>query len=171
MKMGVGLEEIDEAFDWLMLILGTITAALMGTLHLYPLPSPPLTLKIELQFIRLLFVPLIVLVVFWLSSHLIENKAIRIVLKSFSWLYALSLLLIDILFFLGVILQKDIRASLLGVGLLWVPTIAYLGVIRKRYKRIYSNSKFLNSNIIQVLFCNIVTGIAVIQTIVSAPLV
>ncbi len=167
---GVGLEEIDEAFNWLVLILGTLSGALIGSMHLYPLLSPPLTPKIEIQFLKLLFVPLIVLVISWLSSHIIQNKGIRIVLKSFSWLYALLLLLIDLIFFLSVILVSEIRTTPLGVALLWVPSLVYLGGIRKRYKLIFPDSKFLNSKIIQVLFCNIVTGITVIQVIVSAPL-
>ena len=108
---GAGLEEIDEAFNWLVLILGTLAATLIGSVHLFPLPSPPLTPKIEIQFMNLLFVPLIVLVISWLSSHLIQNKGVRIVLKSFSWIYALLLLLVDLAFFLSVILQYDIRGS------------------------------------------------------------
>jgi len=163
------LEEIDEAFNWLVLILGTLAATLVDFLHLFPLPSPPLTPKIEIQFLRLLFVPLIVLIISWLSSHIIQNKGVRIVLKSFSWLYALFLLLIDLLFFLSVVLGEYILGTLLGVGLLWVPSLVYLVVIRKRYKLIFPDSKFLNSNKIQVLFCNIVAGITVMQ-VLSAPL-
>jgi len=164
------LEEIDEAFNWLVLVLGTLSGALMASMHLYPLPSPPLTPKLEIQFVRLLFVPFIVLVISWLSSHLIQNKGIRIVLKSFSWIYALILLLIDLLFFLSVILVSDIRGTPLGVALLWVPSLVYLVLIRKRYKLIFPDSKFLKSKKIQVLFCNLVTGITVIQVIISAPL-
>jgi len=163
------LEEIDEAFNWLVLILGTLAAALIESMHLFPLPSPPLTPKIEIQFLKLLFVPLIVLVISWLSSHLIQNKEIKIVLKSFSWLYALFLLLIDLLFFLSVILSEYILGTLIGVALLWVPSLVYLGVIRKRYKLIFPDSKFLNSNKIQVFFCNVVAGITLIQ-VFSAPL-
>jgi len=163
------LEEIDEAFNWLVLILGTLAATLVGSMHLFPLPSPPLTPKIEIQFLKLLFVPLIVLVISWLSSHLIQNKEIKIVLKSFSWLYALFLLLIDLLFFLSVILSEYILGTLIGVALLWVPSLVYLGGIRKRYKLIFPDSKFLNSNKIQVFFCNVVAGITLIQ-VFSAPL-
>ena len=164
------MEEIDEAFNWLVLVLGTMAAALVGSLHLYPLPSPPLTPKIEIQFMRLLFVPLIVIVISWLGAHLVQNEGIRIVLKSFSWFYALLLLLIDLLFFLGVILAMDLRATLLGPGLLWIPTLVYLGLIRRRYKLIYPDSRFLKSHILQVLFCVLMTGITVLQVIASAPL-
>jgi len=167
------MEEIDEAFNWLMLILGTLTATLVGSLHLFPLPSPPLTPKIEIQFMRLLFVPLIILIISWLSSCLIQSKEIRVVLKSFSWIYALLLLLIDLLFFLSVILGTDIRGSSPPIFpvTFWVPSLVYLVVIRKRYKLIFPDSKFLNSNIKQVLFCLVITIVTTLQAAVSAPLV
>jgi len=170
MIIGVGLEEIDEAFNWLLLVLGTISGALIGSMHLYPLPFPPLTPKLEIQFLRLLFVPLIVLVISWLSSHLIQNKETRIVLKSFSWIYALLLLLVDLLFFVSVVLVSDIRGTPLGVAFLWVPSLVYLGGIRKRYKLLFPDSKFLNSNKTQVLFCIIITVFTTLQIIFSAPL-
>ena len=39
------MEEIDEAFNWLVLILGTLAATLLESLHLYPLPYTPFHLK------------------------------------------------------------------------------------------------------------------------------
>lgn len=159
------MEEIDEAFNWLVLILGTLAASLVGTMHLFPLQSPPLTPKIEIQFMKLLFVPMIVLVISWLSSHLIQNKGVRVVLKSFSWIYALLLLLIDLAFFLRVILVYNIPGTPLVVAWLWVPSLVYLGSIRKQYRLIFPDSKFLNSNRIQVLFCGTVTAPTVLQII------
>ena len=165
------MEEIDEAFNWLVLILGTLAATLLESLHLYPLPYTPLSPKIEIQFMKLLFVPLIVLVISWLSSHLIQNKEIRIVLKTFSWIYALMLLVIDLLFFLGIILSSDIRRSPQVMGTFVIPSLVYLVAIRKRYKLIFPDSKFLNSNIRQVVFCVVITMITILQVAASAPLV
>lgn len=166
------MEEIDEAFNWLVLILGTLAAALIESLHLFPFPpTHELTPELEIQFVKLYFIPLIVLVISWLSSHLVQNKGVRIVLKSFSWLYALLLLIIDLLFFLSVILVKDITGSpTVVVPLFWIPTLVYLFVIRKRYKLIYADSRFLNNNILQVLFCVIVTATTTLQAAASAPL-
>jgi len=154
------------------LILGTLAATLVDFLHLFPLPSPPLTPSIEVQFMRLLFVPFIVLVISWLSSHFIQKNEVRIILKPFSWMYALLLLAIDLLFFLSVILGKDIRGSPpIVVPSFWIPSLVYLGVIRKRYKLTFPDSKFLNSNIKQVIFCVVVTTITTLQAAASAPLV
>jgi len=159
----VGMEEIDEAFNWLVLILGTLAATLIQTMHLFPLQVPPLTPSKEIQFLKLLFVPMIVLVVSWLSSHLIRNKGVRIVLKSFSWIYALLLLVVDLSFFLSVILGYNIPRTPLVAALLWVPVLVYLGGIRKQYRLTFPDSKFLNSNTIQVVFCIIITVITVLQ--------
>jgi len=71
------LEEKDEAFNWLVLILGTMAATLIQTMHLFPLSNPPLTPSVEIQFLKLLFIPLIVLVFSWLGSHLIQNKEVK----------------------------------------------------------------------------------------------
>jgi len=169
--MVICLEEIDEAFNWLVLVLGTLAASLFESVHLYPLPSPPLTPRLEIQFMRLLFVPLVVLVITWLGSHLVQDKGIRIVLKSFSWFYALVLLVVDLLFFVSVVLATDIRGTPLGLGLFWIPSLVYLGLIRKRYRPIYPDSRFLRSNILQVLFCILMTSITVMQVAASAPLV
>ena len=170
--IGSGLEEIDEAFNWLVLILGTLAAALIESLHLFPFPpTHTLTPELEIQFVKLYFIPLIVLVISWLSSHLVQNKGIRVVLKSFSWIYALLLLIIDLLFFLSVILAKDITGShTVVMPSFWIPTLVYLFVIRKRYKLIYPDSKFLKNNILQVLFCLIITVITGLQAAASAPL-
>jgi hypothetical protein len=161
--LGVCLEEIDEAFNWLVLILGTLAATLIQTMHLFPLQIPPLTPSKEIQFLKLLFIPMIVLVVSWLGSHLIQNKGIRIILKSFSWIYALLLLAVDLSFFLSVILGYNIPGTPLVVAFFWVPVLVYLGGIRRQYRLILPDSKFLKSNTIQVLFCITIAVITVLQ--------
>lgn len=164
------LEEIDEAFNWLVLILGTIAAALIQSVHLYPLRNPPLTPEIEMQFMRLLFVPLIVLVICWLGSHLIQSNRIRAVLKPFSWIYALMLLYVDLVYFLAVVMGQDIRTPISILGTFWIPSAVYLVTIPKRYRALFPESKFLKSNIAQVLFCILVSALAVAQAATSAPL-
>lgn len=121
---------------------------------------------------RLLFVPLIVLVVSWLSSHLVQNTKIRAVLKSFSWIYALMLLWIDLVYFLSVALGQDIRGAPASIfGTFWIPSAVYLAAIPKRYRLMFPDSKFLKSNKIQILFCALVSTIAVLQAAASAPLI
>jgi hypothetical protein len=170
MIIRIALEEIDEAFNWLVLILGTISATLVDYRHLYPFSSL-ITPKVEIQLMSLLFIPLIELVILWLSSYLIQKKEIRIVLKTFSWIYALFILILDLMFFLGIVVGKDIRTSPFIAGpAFFIPSLIYLAIIHSRYRAIYPDSKFLNSNVKQILLCLVVTAFGVFQAVFSAPI-
>jgi len=159
--MGDGLEEIDEAFNWLILVLTTLASTLVQFPQLYPSIFRPL--EPEIPFMKLLLTPLILLIISWLSSHLIQNKRVRIVLKCFSWHYAMFVLGIDIYYLLGAFLPPDIYVSPLPLPLIiGTPNLIYLGLIRNRYKLIFPDSKFLRSSKKQVLFCAIMTIFAVL---------
>jgi len=70
-----------------------------------------------------------------------------------------------IFFLIGVVLG-EMGASLITSGLLlWsllIPSIVYLRLIRNQYKTTFPDSKFLNSNRKQALFCITVTIFAVL---------
>jgi len=167
---GDGLEEIDEAFNWLVLILSTLAGVLFQNPLLFTSmsytpfrvrPSEP-----TIALIRVLVIPLIVLVSSWLGSRLIQNKGIRIFLKCFSWFQALMFLVIEFHFLVGAVLG-EFGTSLMAQGLfLWapilLPSLVYLRFIRNQYKTIFPESKFLNSNKKQALFCIILTIFAVL---------
>lgn len=163
----VGLEEIDEAFNWLVLILSTLAGVLFQSPLLFTSIAPFRVRPSEPQIalVRVLLIPLIVLIISWLGSHLILHKETRIVLKSFSWFYALLILVVEFHFLVGVVLG-EFGASLITQGLLlWaviVPSLVYLVLIRKHYKAIFPDSKFLSSNKKQALFCMIITVFAIL---------
>ena len=168
MIIGAGLEEIDEAFNWLVLILSTLAGVLFQSPLLFT-SVPPFRVRPSepaIALIRVLLIPLIVLIISWLGAHLIQHKETRIVLKSFSWFYALTILVIEFHFLVGAVLG-ELGASLITQGLLLLPSIlipslVYLGFIRKQYRTIFPDSKFLNSNKKQALFCIILTIFAVL---------
>jgi len=91
------VEEIDEAFNWLVLILTTLAGVLFQNPLLFTSTRPFNVHPSEpaIALIRVLLIPLIVLVISWLGSHLIRNKELRIFLKCFSWIYALLILVIE----------------------------------------------------------------------------
>jgi len=150
------LEEIDEAFNWLVLILTMLAGSLIQYPSLYPTFAN--RLNPEIPVMRVILIPLTVLIIFWLGSHLIQNKGTKVFLKCSSWLYALSILTVDLLFLIGGILGVHI----LGYALLWIglasviPISIYLSVIRKQYKLVYPDSQFLKSDRKQTLFCLII---------------
>ena len=134
------MEEIDEAFNWLVLILTMLAGSLIQYPSLYPTFAN--RLNPEIPVMRVILIPLTVLIIFWLGSHLVQNKGKKVFLKCSSWLYALSILTVDLLFLIGGILGVHI----LGYALLWIglasviPISIYLNLIRKQYKPIYSDS-------------------------------
>jgi hypothetical protein len=157
------LEEIDEAFNWLVLILCTLVGVFFQNPLLFTSITPFRVRPIEpyVALIRVFLIPLIVLIIFWLGSNLILHKETRLVMKTFSWLYALMFLAIEFHFLVGTVLG-EFGESIIAQGLLMAPTLilpslVYLGLIRKQYKLIFPDSKFLNSNIRQALFCVIIT--------------
>jgi hypothetical protein len=161
------LEEIDEAFNWLVLIIGTLTASLVQFPHLYPF-SQPLEHP-EIPILKVLLIPLVILIFSWLSSHIIQRQEARIILKCFSWEYALLILVIDLSFLLGVILGVHIFDSPLWLATapplgLAVTSIIYITSIRKQYRRYFPTSKFLASNKLQALFITIMAFILMIQS-------
>jgi hypothetical protein len=161
------LEEIDEAFNWLVLILTMLAGSLIQYPSLYP--SFAYRLDPEIPVMRVILIPLIVLIICWLGSQLTQNKGIKIVLKCSSWLYSLSILTVDLLFLVGGILGESVLS--LGYGLPWiglasvVPISIYLSLIRKQYQLIYPDSQFLKTNRKQALFCLIV----IVPSISSIP--
>jgi hypothetical protein len=156
MSGGSYLEEIDEAFNWLVLILTTLGGSLISYPSLYPTFAN--RLNPEIPVMRVILFPLIALIILWLGSHLIRNKGTKVVLKCSSWLYALSVFTVDLLFLIGGILGVHI----LQYGLLWIglasviPISIYLKFIRREYESIYPDSQFLKNKYKQALFCVLV---------------
>lgn len=150
-----------------MLILTTLAGVLFQNPLLFTSTRPFNVRPSEpaIALIRVLLIPLIGLIISWLGSHLIQNKELRIFLKCFSRIYALLILVIEFHFLVGAILG-ELGASLITSGLLlWsilIPSIVYLCLIRNQYKTIFPDSKFLNTNRKQALFCIIVTVFTVL---------
>jgi len=70
---------IDEAFNWLVLILTTLSAILIEI---------PAASEIK-QIVALeVFPPILVLVIAWLVSALTEKKELQVITKSYAWIYA-----------------------------------------------------------------------------------
>jgi len=155
-------DQLDEAFNWLVLILSTIGGSLSQFPELYPFSSP----QVELAVLRLMIFPVIVLVFLWLLGLLIRNISYQVVVKAFSWIYASIMLVADLVVLIWAImpsmfevLEKIVgplggpQATLLGnivLGLilsspLYVSILFCLFVIRPRMRETYKDSRFLYS--------------------------
>jgi hypothetical protein len=94
------LEEIDEAFNWFVLVLTALASTLVQFPQLYPSQFRPT--EPEIPFMKLLLTPLILLIISWLSSNLIQTKELKIALKCFSWTYAMLILATNLYFLLSI---------------------------------------------------------------------
>jgi len=157
----MGMEpEIDKAFDWLVLILAVIAAALCQFPELYPLKPYEI---VSLTLVRVLVFPMVVLATVWLWSYLARKMESKIVLKSFAWIYASFILTADIMLLGGTVIPLRRLAGQpspggtgsplhIIVSLLFlfspplvVPILFCLFVIRPRFRELYKDSKFLYS--------------------------
>lgn len=143
---------LDEAFNWLVLLLSTIAAALTQFPQLVPLYQPGEGGSILV--VRVLIVPILVLVILWLAGAMVRTMGPQVVLKSLSWTFASIVLAGDIalLLFGSVPLLRALFAG--GqLGLLqavvflevFIPIPFCLFIIRPKLRESYPDSKLLRS--------------------------
>ena len=148
---------LDEAFNWLVLILSIIAGALSQYPELYPSP-PFITPKagVNIALLRILIFPIIILALLWLWSLLTKRTDIQVIIKSFSWILAFMVLIEDLVLFLfssispyfpggegpGALLPILI---LIFTSPLYLSIILFIRVIRHRLMEIYKeDATFLN---------------------------
>jgi len=144
---------LDEAFNWLVLILSTIAGALSQFPEFYPLTSP----RVELALVRLLVFPVVILVFLWLWGLLARKSEFQVVIKSYSWIFASIILMADlILLLLGTVIPRgyfggppsllgNIMSAILITSPLYLSLLFCISVVRPLMREIYKDSKFLYS--------------------------
>lgn len=143
------INEIDNAFDWLILVVSTIIGILIGL---------PATIEAKKVVAGWFIPPFFVLVATWLLSHLIRLQRIKVILKIYAWLYAFiiisifGLMFADILYGFGRTFHTRVVIPFpplgIALGVFWlfgVPFILFDLLIRPVYKETYKDSKLLNS--------------------------
>ena len=99
------IERLDRAFDLILILVGLITAAILQ--YAAALGD----LSFTTFSIRFLFIPIIPLVLFWLSNKLAHNPSFRIFTRVFVWFYGTFTLFTDIWFFLVLVFGRQFAAS------------------------------------------------------------
>lgn len=102
---------MDEAFNWLVVLLGTIAAAMSQ----FP-ERVPFLLQGSLAVVRIFVFPFVILVILWLAGSLARETGSQVVLKSLSWIYASAILAIDfvaLLFGSVPVLQEKSRIGMI----------------------------------------------------------
>lgn len=162
---------LDESFNWLVVLLGTISATLCQFPELLPLFREGIE-GVTLV-VRTLVFPLLVLVLLWLAGSLARETSSQVALKALSWIYAFIILAADIVMllfgsvrFLRAILgrgQVGMLQTTLPLEIL-IPIPLSLFVIRPRMREVYKNSKFLFSFPKQVLTYFIAVALYLLAT-------
>ena len=145
--------QLDEAFNWFVLILGVIAGALSQFPEIVPLREQQMGLKL----LRLLIFPMVILAFLWLWSLLARRTETQVIVKSLSWIFASILFMTDLVLLLLTIYPVRIpggpRAGPLDVAIqalvlsspLYFSLLFCLFVIRPRMREIYKDAKFLYS--------------------------
>lgn len=155
------LEELDEAFNYLLVVLGIMAGALSGIPELYPSPPYPTPEGgYTMVMLRVLILPVIILVFIWLWGLLARNKGSQVIAKSLSWILAFIILVADLTLLFFAFISPHIPTpeeapggpgALLPVLLLVFYAPAYVSVllnayvIRPRMMEIYKDSQFLKN--------------------------
>ena len=137
---------IDDAFNWLVLILSTISGVLTGL---------PETMEVKKSVAFSLIPPSLVLVVIWLFSNLTGRTSLQVILKSYAWFYSSFMFLL--LMFIFAYVTSPVFVSLffgpappfgwvivvMAISFFVVPFLFYVIAVQPKYRQIHRDSKFL----------------------------
>lgn len=142
--------DVDEAFEWLVLIIGIVSAIISQ----YPEYFQAYLqvwgeLPASLVAARALILPLVLMVMMWLVGKLMTDLRYKPVVKVFAWMYALIAAFANMLIYLAGArwLSVEGGSAVVPAGLFYVlviPGFTYKVVVA-RYREIYPDSTFLRS--------------------------
>lgn len=147
---------LDDAFNWLVVLLGTIAATMCQFPELMRLYRKGEAAEPTL-IVRVMVFPLLVLVLLWLAGSLSRKAGPQATWKSLSWMYASLILAADIVLLLmgSVPSIQDLfeqGAGILQATVLLELVIAapfYAFVIRPRMRRVYEDAGPANNPVTQ----------------------
>lgn len=160
--------QLDEAFNWLVIILSIIASALTNLKQISWTSWGELPSNIDYLLLRQFIFPIVFLVFFWLWSFLTRRDELQVMLKFFSWTFASLILIVDLVMFGPIpVVRSYFPIFPFGEGgpplsvllILWLcysviiifPLFLSFFIIRPRMREIYGNSKFLHNTGKQVL--------------------
>lgn len=160
---------VDEAFEWLMVIIGIVFAILSQYPELYWTGSE--NLPSSIQAARQLVLPLLVIAFLWLAGKLVINENTQVAIKLIAWMIALALAIMNIFtwgFGSGYVTDQPITEFIAIIfGFIVNPIFVY-GIIVPRYKEIYPNSTFLQSKIKLLLVYIILLLFVAVTVLISS---
>jgi len=169
--------DVDEAFEWLVLIIG-IVSAIMSQYPEFFYSLSPSNIDPSLKAAKTIVPPLIITILIWLLGKLSTNKRLQVVAKVVAWMYVVGVTWLNIYTYsLGLAWASGIPIEssphvlhefLTGLGMLsffFFPLIFTYLVVIPKYREMYPDSTFLKSKV-QFIITYIITQITLFTLVI-----
>jgi len=155
--MDVTKPEVDEAFEWMVLIIG-IVSAIMSQYPTYFYTLSPGVADPSLKAAKAIVIPLVITIFIWLVGKLVVSEPLQVLAKVVAWIVVIGVTLNNFYnYMLGLIwasgfhyeatILDDVFVSLgMLLFFLLAPIFTYFVVVPK-YRDIYPNSTLLRSKV------------------------
>ena len=157
---------LDDAFNWLVVLLGTIAATICQFPELLRLYRKGEAAEPTL-IVRVMVFPILFLVLLWLGGSLSRKPGPQAAWKSLSWMYASLILAADIVLLLMGSVPTIENLFEQGAGILQATVLLeliiaapfYAFVIRPRMRKLYADAGPANNLATQALFAIVAVGL------------
>jgi len=169
----VAKPDIDEAFEWLIVMLGIVSAILSQYPQYFYSFSPSVDRPLSLRAAMSIVPPIVITIVLWLIGKLSSRNIVQAVAKVVSWMFIMGVTWANLWSYsAGIIITVwsihpyDFPNFLGAIGFfLFSPIVTYFVVIPK-YREIYPDLSFLKSKA-KFLITYVVTNILLFLLIMS----
>jgi hypothetical protein len=170
--------EVDEAFEWMVLIIGIISAIMIQYPEYFYTLSPGVA-EPSLKAAKSIVIPLVITIFIWLVGKLAVRKSVQVVAKVVAWMVVVDVTIGNYYSYVqGLIwssgfdyLAAGLNDVFVSLGMLLVflvsPVLTHFVVVPK-YREVYLDSTFLRNKIkliityavIQACFFGLAIGLA-----------
>ena len=163
------IDEIDNIFEWILILAGLLQSTIFQ-FYTWIVGSPNGNVYFIMKLLGFTLFPLIIIIVTWMSSHLIDNQSIAIFLRVLSWSMIIPYLYFHILtcyLYTFVEFGKDypfIDSIITAIMLLVIAAILYIPILRvvNKYNKLTSKINYWNifgSKFLPIIFGVLLTAL------------
>jgi hypothetical protein len=149
--------DVDEAFEWMILIIG-IVSAIMSQYPEYFYTMSPGAAEPSLKAAKAIVIPLVITIVIWLVGKLAISKRVQVLAKLVAWMVVIGVTWVNFYNYLlgltwasGIHYETGITNDFLVMfGMLFfflLPSIFTYFVVVPKYREMYPDSTLLKSKI------------------------
>jgi hypothetical protein len=149
--------EVDEAFEWMVLIIGVISAIMVQYPEYFYTLSPGVA-EPSLKAAKSVVIPLVITIFIWLVGKLAVSKSVQVLAKIVAWVFVTDVTVSNYYSYMqGLIwysgfdyLRAGLNDVLVSLGMLLFllvgPVLTHC-VVAPKYREVYPDSTLLRSNI------------------------